>query len=167
MRNALIKATIAKSSCQTSPSTSHLPGLDALLRDAASAIFHVHTMWFTIHWDRAEPAADTVEVNPASLSVNGAMQTPQIRVSRAAPLTSGTVCPTVRTTLRCCSTVSPKPQDTRPWNSSFSLHGKIWRMQCSAIHRAGLAPCGSGTRNPDSTAQILRAACASGGVISN
>ena len=46
-------------------------------------------MWFTIQWDRAEPAADTVEANPASLFVNGAMQTLQIRVSRAAPLTNG------------------------------------------------------------------------------
>lgn len=139
----------------------------ALLVSAVTAFAQAPAVWFTIQGDSADPAADTVEVNPVPKSVSGDLRTMQVRVSRSAERTNwdGLVYRSFKAdVLFDCAA-----KNARYVAMEYFMQ-PAWAgpSHASTNYTPGASrPMRFRDVSPNPTARIIRAVCATGGVISN
>ena len=138
-----------------------------LLACTVTAFAQVPTIWFTIQGDPLDPGADIIEVNPAPLAVNGNMRTMQVRVSRSAPRTNWDGVPYRSYSFEVLFDCTAK---TARYTAMEYFMQPRWAGSSHASPRytpEEPRPMRFRDVEPNPTAQIIRAACGSAGVISN
>ena len=139
----------------------------SLLVCGATAFAQGPVNWFTIQGDPVNPAADTIEVNPVPVSVSGDLRTMHIRVSRSAQRTNWDG-------LAYRSFKADVLFDCGGKNARYVAMEYFMQPTWAGPTHASTKYTPSESRpmrfrdvSPNPTAQIIRAVCATGGVISN
>jgi hypothetical protein len=138
-----------------------------LLTFTVAALGQTPAVWFTIQGDSAYPAADTIEVNPVPVSVNGDMRTMQVRVSRSAQRTNWDG--VAYRSFKADVLFDCVAKNARYIAMEYFMQ-PAWAGPSHALtnYTPGEGrPMRFRDVSPNPTAQIIRAVCAIGGVISN
>lgn len=136
----------------------------ALICVFCCTVASAQTNWFTVLGDRSDPAVNTIEVDPAPISVSEGLRTMRVRVSRSVDRVSWDGVP-YRSYVS--EVVFDCPNRTARYTSLTFYRRPLWAGEShntSVYTRSNPRAMLFLDVNPNPTARIIRAACETGNV---